>query len=99
MQGVLLGVHMKGFTALMDRWSLTCKSDHDMDKLAHTFSYYYISDAVEQNVLLALWTVKQNQLSDIITLVTKCSLKIQEKFAIYHIRNGQDLQLKTGSSS
>lgn len=50
------------------------------------------------NVLLALWTVKQNQLSDIITLVAKCSLEIQEKFGIYHTREGQDLQLKIGSS-
>ncbi|XP_011929114.1 PREDICTED: adenylate cyclase type 10-like isoform X3 [Cercocebus atys] len=45
-QGVLLGVHVTGFTALMDRFSLTCKSERDMDKLAHIFSYY-ISDIVE----------------------------------------------------
>uniref|UniRef100_A0A452SUJ2 Guanylate cyclase domain-containing protein n=1 Tax=Ursus americanus TaxID=9643 RepID=A0A452SUJ2_URSAM len=91
---------------LMDRFSLTCKSEHDMDKLAHIFSYY-ISDIVERdlscvsagNVLLALWTVKQNQLSDIITLVAKCSLEIQEKFGIYHTREGQDLQLKIGLSA
>jgi adenylate cyclase 10 len=51
------------------------------------------------NVLLALWTVEQNQLSDIITLVAKCSLEIQEKFGIYHAKEGQDLQLKIGSSS
>ncbi|XP_045150711.1 adenylate cyclase type 10-like [Echinops telfairi] len=95
----------------MDRFSLTCKSEHDMDKLAHIFSYY-ISDIVEHvlcfggdilnitgNVLLALWTVKQNQLSDIITLVAKCSLEIQEKFGIYHTREGQDLQLKIGLSA
>lgn len=50
------------------------------------------------NVLLALWTVDQNQLSDIITLVAKCSLEIQEKFGIYHTREGQDLQLKIGIS-
>ncbi|XP_037698571.1 adenylate cyclase type 10-like isoform X2 [Choloepus didactylus] len=110
-QGVLLGVHVTGFTALMDRFSLTCKSEHDMDKLAHIFSYY-ISDIVEHvlcfggdilnitgNVLLALWTVKKNQLSDIITLVVKCSLEIQEKFGIYHTREGQDLQLKIGLSA
>uniref|UniRef100_A0A8I5NW44 Guanylate cyclase domain-containing protein n=1 Tax=Papio anubis TaxID=9555 RepID=A0A8I5NW44_PAPAN len=30
----------------MDRFSLTCKSERDMDKLAHIFSYY-ISDIVE----------------------------------------------------
>ncbi|XP_074204771.1 adenylate cyclase type 10 isoform X6 [Camelus bactrianus] len=110
-QGVLLGVHVTGFTALMDRFSLSCKSEHDMDKLAHIFSYY-ISDIVEHvlcfggdilnitgNVLLALWTVEQNQLSDIITLVAKCSLEIQEKFGIYHTREGQDLQLKIGLSA
>ncbi|XP_064141666.1 adenylate cyclase type 10-like isoform X1 [Loxodonta africana] len=110
-QGVLLGVHVTGFTALMDRFSLTCKSEHDMDKLAHIFSYY-ISDIVEHvlcfggdilnitgNVLLALWTVEKNQLSDIITLVAKCSLEIQEKFGIYHTREGQDLQLKIGLSA
>uniref|UniRef100_A0A667HFY0 Guanylate cyclase domain-containing protein n=1 Tax=Lynx canadensis TaxID=61383 RepID=A0A667HFY0_LYNCA len=51
------------------------------------------------NVLLALWTVKQNQLSDIITLVAKCSLEIQEKFGIYHTKEGQDLQLKIGLSA
>ncbi|XP_006776384.1 PREDICTED: adenylate cyclase type 10-like [Myotis davidii] len=109
-QGVLLGVHVTGFTALMDRFSLTCKSEDDLDKLAHIFSYY-ISDIIEHvlcfggdilnitgNVLLALWTVEQNQLSDIITLVAKCSLEIQEKFGIYHTREGQDLQLKIGSS-
>ncbi|EPY76641.1 adenylate cyclase type 10-like protein [Camelus ferus] len=82
----------------MDRFSLSCKSEHDMDKLAHIFSYY-ISDIVERNVLLALWTVEQNQLSDIITLVAKCSLEIQEKFGIYHTREGQDLQLKIGLSA
>ncbi|XP_061052232.1 adenylate cyclase type 10-like isoform X1 [Eubalaena glacialis] len=110
-QGVLLGVHVTGFTALMDRFSLSCKSEHDMDTLAHIFSYY-ISDIVEHvlcfggdilnitgNVLLALWTVEQNQLSDIITLVAKCSLEIQEKFGIYHTREGQDLQLKIGLSA
>ncbi|XP_070440686.1 adenylate cyclase type 10-like isoform X6 [Equus przewalskii] len=110
-QGVLLGVHVTGFTALMDRFSLTCKSERDMDKLAHIFSYY-ISDIVEHvlcfggdilnitgNVLLALWTVEQNQLSDIITLVAKCSLEIQEKFGIYHTKEGQDLQLKIGLSA
>ncbi|KAM5286550.1 adenylate cyclase type 10-like [Hipposideros larvatus] len=110
-QGVLLGVHVMGFTALMDRFSLTCKSEQDMDKLAHIFSYY-ISDIVEHvlcfggdilnitgNVLLALWTAEQNQLSDIITLVAKCSLEIQEKFGIYHTREGQDLQLKIGLSA
>ncbi|KAG3289417.1 adenylate cyclase type 10-like [Ictidomys tridecemlineatus] len=110
-QGVLLGVHVMGFTALMDRFSLTCKSEHDMDKLAHIFSYY-ISDIVEHvlcfggdilnitgNVLLALWTVEKNQLSDIITLVAKCSLEIQEKFGIYHTREGQDLRLKIGLSA
>lgn len=31
----------------MDRFSLTCKSERDMDKLAHIFSYY-ISDIVER---------------------------------------------------
>ncbi|XP_039710481.1 adenylate cyclase type 10-like [Pteropus medius] len=110
-QGVLLGVHVTGFTALMDRFSLTGKSEHDVDKLAHIFSYY-ISDIVEHvlcfggdilnitgNVLLALWTVEQNQLSDIITLVAKCSLEIQEKFGVYHTREGQDLQLKIGLSA
>ncbi|XP_068413692.1 adenylate cyclase type 10-like [Eschrichtius robustus] len=110
-QGVLLGVHVTGFTALMDRFSLSCKSEHDMDTLAHIFSYY-ISDIVEHvlcfggdilnitgNVLLALWTVEQHQLSDIITLVAKCSLEIQEKFGIYHTREGQDLQLKIGLSA
>ncbi|XP_048203755.1 adenylate cyclase type 10-like [Perognathus longimembris pacificus] len=110
-QGVLLGVHVTGFTALMDRFSLTCKPEHDMDKLAHIFSYY-ISDIVEHvlcfggdilnitgNMLLALWTVKQNQLSDIITLVAKCSLEIQEKFGIYYTTEGQDLQLKIGLSA
>ncbi|KAI5929378.1 Adenylate cyclase type 10 [Manis javanica] len=45
--GVLPGVHVTGFTALMDRFSLTCKSEHDMDKLAHIFSHY-ISDIVER---------------------------------------------------
>ncbi|XP_024898598.1 adenylate cyclase type 10 isoform X3 [Pteropus alecto] len=110
-QGVLLGVHVTGFTALMDWFSLTGKSEHDVDKLAHIFSYY-ISDIVEHvlcfggdilnitgNVLLALWTVEQNQLSDIITLVAKCSLEIQEKFGVYHTREGQDLQLKIGLSA
>uniref|UniRef100_G1PB33 Guanylate cyclase domain-containing protein n=1 Tax=Myotis lucifugus TaxID=59463 RepID=G1PB33_MYOLU len=110
-QGVLLGVHVTGFTALMDRFSLTCKSEDDLDKLAHIFSYY-ISDIIEHvlcfggdilnitgNVLLALWTVEQNQLSDIITLVAKCSLEIQEKFGVYHTREGQDLQLKIGLSA
>ncbi|XP_064217136.1 adenylate cyclase type 10-like isoform X3 [Aotus nancymaae] len=95
----------------MDRFSLTCKSERDMDKLAYIFSYY-ISDIVEHvlcfggdilnitgNVLLALWRVEQNQLSDIITLVAKCSLEIQEKFGIYHTREGQDLQLKIGLSA
>uniref|UniRef100_A0A2K6MIS2 Guanylate cyclase domain-containing protein n=1 Tax=Rhinopithecus bieti TaxID=61621 RepID=A0A2K6MIS2_RHIBE len=92
----------------MDRFSLTCKSERDMDKLAHIFSYY-ISDIVEHvlcfggdilnitgNMLLALWRVEQNQLSDIITLVAKCSL---EKFGIYHTREGQDLLLKIGLSA
>ncbi|XP_072689204.1 adenylate cyclase type 10-like isoform X5 [Canis lupus baileyi] len=46
-QGVLLGVHVMGFTALMDRCSLSCKSERDMDKLARIFSCY-ISDIVER---------------------------------------------------
>ncbi|XP_073938336.1 adenylate cyclase type 10-like [Castor canadensis] len=55
--------------------------------------------SITGNVLLALWTVEQNQLSDIITLVAKCSLEIQEKFGIYHAKEGQDLQLKIGLSA
>ena len=57
-----------------------------------------LSSVSAGNVLLALWTVEQNQLRDIITLVAKCSLEIQEKFGIYHTREGQDLQLKIGSN-
>uniref|UniRef100_A0A8C9DN25 Guanylate cyclase domain-containing protein n=1 Tax=Prolemur simus TaxID=1328070 RepID=A0A8C9DN25_PROSS len=84
---------------LIDRFSLTCKSEDDMDELAHIFSYYISAIEVWWNVLLALWTVERNQLSDIITLVAKCSLEIQEKFGIYHTREGQDLQLKIGLSA
>ncbi|XP_020855139.1 adenylate cyclase type 10-like isoform X4 [Phascolarctos cinereus] len=110
-QGVLLGVHVTGLTALMDKFSLTCNADHSMDKMAHIFSCY-IGDIVEHilcfggdilnitgNALLALWTVEQNQLSDIITLVVKCSLEIQEKFGICHTKEGQDLQIRIGLSA
>lgn len=31
----------------MDRFSLTCKSEDGLDKLAHIFSYY-ISDIIER---------------------------------------------------
>lgn len=44
-QGVPLGIYLMEFTALMDKFNLTCKSEHDVDKLAHIFSHY-ISDMV-----------------------------------------------------
>lgn len=49
------------------------------------------------DALLALWKVERSQLSDIITLALKCSLRIQEEYGVRETEVGLELRVKIGT--
>uniref|UniRef100_A0A674ITW7 Guanylate cyclase domain-containing protein n=1 Tax=Terrapene triunguis TaxID=2587831 RepID=A0A674ITW7_9SAUR len=51
------------------------------------------------DALLALWKVQRSQLSDIITLALKCSLRIQEEYGVRETEVGLTLRVKIGLSA
>ncbi|XP_065259432.1 LOW QUALITY PROTEIN: adenylate cyclase type 10-like [Emys orbicularis] len=51
------------------------------------------------DALLALWKVQRSQLSDIITLALKCSLRIQEEYGVRETEVGLKLRVKIGLSA
>lgn len=48
------------------------------------------------DALLALWKVERKQLKNIITVVTKCSMEIQEFFETQESEEGLDVRVKIG---
>ncbi|XP_073214201.1 adenylate cyclase type 10 [Lepidochelys kempii] len=85
--------------------------DRGADQLTQTLNHY-VGDIVEQvliyggdilnfagDALLALWQVQRSQLSDIITLALKCSLRIQEEYGVRETEVGLELRVKIGLSA
>ncbi|CAM5134261.1 unnamed protein product [Eretmochelys imbricata] len=109
--GVLLFVDISGFTALTEKFSMDTSLDRGADQLTQTLNHY-VGDIVEQvliyggdilnfagDALLALWQVQRSQLSDIITLALKCSLRIQEEYGVRETEVGLELRVKIGLSA
>uniref|UniRef100_A0A8C8R8M7 Adenylate cyclase 10 n=1 Tax=Pelusios castaneus TaxID=367368 RepID=A0A8C8R8M7_9SAUR len=109
--GVLLFADISGFTALTEKFSMDTSLDHGADQLTQTLNHY-VGDIVEEvliyggdilnfagDALLALWKVERSQLSDIITLALKCSLRIQEEYGVRETEVGLELRVKIGLSA
>uniref|UniRef100_A0A8C3SZP5 Adenylate cyclase 10 n=1 Tax=Chelydra serpentina TaxID=8475 RepID=A0A8C3SZP5_CHESE len=109
--GVLLFADISGFTALTEKFSTDTNLDRGADQLTQTLNHY-VGDIVEEvliyggdilnfagDALLALWKVQRNQLSDIITLALKCSLRIQEEYGVRETEVGLELRVKIGLSA
>uniref|UniRef100_A0A452IIZ4 Guanylate cyclase domain-containing protein n=1 Tax=Gopherus agassizii TaxID=38772 RepID=A0A452IIZ4_9SAUR len=109
--GVLLFADISGFTALTEKFSMDTSLDRGADQLTQTLNHY-VGDIVEEvlayggdilnfagDALLALWKVQRSQLSDIITLALKCSLRIQEEYGVRETEVGLELRVKIGLSA
>uniref|UniRef100_K7GIP2 Adenylate cyclase 10 n=1 Tax=Pelodiscus sinensis TaxID=13735 RepID=K7GIP2_PELSI len=109
--GVLLFADISGFTALTEKFSMDTSLDRGADQLTQTLNHY-VGDIVEEvliyggdilnfagDALLALWKVQRSQLSDIITLALKCSLRIQEEYGVRETDVGLELRVKIGLSA
>ncbi|XP_067388626.1 adenylate cyclase type 10 [Emydura macquarii macquarii] len=109
--GVLLFADISGFTALTEKFSMDTALDCGADQLTQTLNHY-VGDIVEEvliyggdilnfagDALLALWKVERSQLSDIITLALKCSLRIQEEYGVRETEVGLELRVKIGLSA
>ncbi|EMP34522.1 Adenylate cyclase type 10 [Chelonia mydas] len=96
--GVLLFADISGFTALTEKFSMDTSLDRGADQLTQTLNHY-VGDIVEGDALLALWKVQRSQLSDIITLALKCSLRIQEEYGVRETEVGLELRVKIGLSA
>ncbi|XP_004589196.2 adenylate cyclase type 10 isoform X4 [Ochotona princeps] len=106
--GVLMFVDISGFTAMTEKFSMAMYMDRGAEQLVEILNYY-ISAIVEKvlifggdilkfagDALLALWKVERKQLKNIITVVTKCSLEIQEFFETQESEEGLDVRVKIG---
>ncbi|XP_065450290.1 adenylate cyclase type 10-like isoform X3 [Chrysemys picta bellii] len=100
-----------GFTALTEKFSTDTSLDCGAEQLTQTLNHY-VGDIVEKvliyggdilkfagDALLALWRVQQSQMSDIITLALKCSLRIQKEYGVRETEVGLKLQVKIGLSA
>ncbi|XP_065450147.1 adenylate cyclase type 10-like [Chrysemys picta bellii] len=109
--GVLLFADISGFTALTEKFSTDTSLDCGAEQLTQTLNHY-VGDIVEKvliyggdilkcagDALLALWRVQRSQMSDIITLALKCSLRIQKEYGVRETEVGLKLQVKIGLSS
>uniref|UniRef100_A0A8C3SYP8 Adenylate cyclase 10 n=1 Tax=Chelydra serpentina TaxID=8475 RepID=A0A8C3SYP8_CHESE len=65
----------------------------------YTISFISVTLFSPGDALLALWKVQRNQLSDIITLALKCSLRIQEEYGVRETEVGLELRVKIGLSA
>ncbi|XP_075765970.1 adenylate cyclase type 10-like [Pelodiscus sinensis] len=109
--GVLLFVELTGFTALLEKLytnhDLNCGtelltqmlSDYAEGIMEHVLCFGGDILTFTGEALLALWKAERNQLSDIITLVAKCSLELQEQFGSSDTEMGRELRLKIGLSA
>uniref|UniRef100_A0A8C8ET58 Guanylate cyclase domain-containing protein n=1 Tax=Oncorhynchus tshawytscha TaxID=74940 RepID=A0A8C8ET58_ONCTS len=79
--GVLLFADVSGFTNLTEKFSLSSKKGYGADEFTRTLNSY-IGETVSRKLavvslsdaILALWTVERVQLSEVISLVVKCSI-------------------------
>ncbi|XP_046887362.1 adenylate cyclase type 10-like [Hypomesus transpacificus] len=110
-QGVLLFADVSGFTNLTEKFSQSCKKGYGADELTRTLNSY-IGDIVSHildaggdilnyagDAILALWAVELKRLSDVISLVVKCSLVIQDKCGVRKTGVGCQLRVKIGISA
>ncbi|XP_053882125.1 adenylate cyclase type 10-like [Malaclemys terrapin pileata] len=109
--GVLLFADISGFTALTEKFSMDTSLNCGAEQLTQTLNHY-VGDIVEEvliyggdilnfagDSLLALWKVQRSQLSDIITLALKCSLRIQKEYGVRETEVGLKLRVKIGLSA
>ncbi|XP_029460830.1 adenylate cyclase type 10-like [Rhinatrema bivittatum] len=109
--GVLLFADISGFTALTETFSRTCKKGYGADQLTRSLNKY-IGDIVHHvlmsggdilnfagDALLALWKVERKHLSEVITLVAKCCMDIQEDCGVRDTKVGIELRVKIGISA
>nr|AVV68761.1 soluble adenylyl cyclase 47 kDa variant [Oncorhynchus mykiss] len=109
--GVLLFADVPGFTNLAEKFSLSSKKGYGADELTRTLNSYigeivsHILDAggdilnYAGDAILALWTVERVQLSEVISLVVKCSLNIQDQCGVRETEVGCQLKVKIGISA
>nr|AVV68759.1 soluble adenylyl cyclase 35 kDa variant [Oncorhynchus mykiss] len=109
--GVLLFADVSGFTNLTEKFSLSSKKGYGADELTRTLNSYigeivsHILDAggdilnYAGDAILALWTVERVQLSEVISLVVKCSLNIQDQCGVRETEVGCQLKVKIGISA
>ncbi|XP_062408009.1 adenylate cyclase type 10-like [Sardina pilchardus] len=109
--GVLLFADVSGFTALTERFSMSSKKGYGADELTRTLNSY-IGDIVSHilaaggdilnyagDAILSLWTVERSMLSEVISLVVKCGLNIQDKCGVRETDVGSVLRVKIGISA
>ncbi|XP_069840947.1 adenylate cyclase type 10 [Dendropsophus ebraccatus] len=109
--GVLLFADISGFTALTEKFSSANKKGNGADELTRTLNSY-MGDIVDHvlvaggdilnfagDALLALWKVRRDQLSEVITLAVQCSMNIQETCAIRDTPVGVELRVKIAISA
>ncbi|XP_054836317.1 adenylate cyclase type 10-like [Eublepharis macularius] len=109
--GVLLFIDISGFTALTEKYSTNTNLENGADQLTQTLNRY-VGDIVEEvmvfggdilnfagDALLALWKVNRRHINDIITLVLKCSLRIQHDYGVCDTEVGLELRVKIGVSA
>nr|XP_056700692.1 adenylate cyclase type 10-like [Euleptes europaea] len=109
--GVLLFIDISGFTALTEKFSTNTNLESGADQLTQTLNRY-VGDIVEEvmvfggdilnfagDALLALWRVNRRHINDIIILVLKCSLRIQQEYGVRDTEVGLELRLKIGISA
>ncbi|KAJ8003480.1 hypothetical protein DPEC_G00148750 [Dallia pectoralis] len=111
LHGVLLFADVSGFTKMTEKYSLSNKKGFGADALTRTLNSY-IGEIVSHilaaggdilnyagDAILALWTVARIQLRDVISLVVKCSLDIQDQCGTRKTEVGCQLRVKIGISA
>uniref|UniRef100_A0A8C7GYB2 Guanylate cyclase domain-containing protein n=1 Tax=Oncorhynchus kisutch TaxID=8019 RepID=A0A8C7GYB2_ONCKI len=104
--GVLLFADVSGFTNLTEKFSLSSKKGYGADEFTRPLNSY-IGETVSRKLavvslsdaILALWTVERVQLSEVISLVVKCSLNIQDQCGVREMEVGCQLKVKIGISA
>ncbi|XP_066433886.1 adenylate cyclase type 10 [Eleutherodactylus coqui] len=109
--GVLIFADISGFTALTEKFSSTNKKGYGADQLTKTLNSY-MADIVDRkwrnggdishlsgDAVLALWKIRRDQLSDVITLTVNCSMEIQENCGVRATNIGVELSVKIAISA
>ncbi|XP_048338489.1 adenylate cyclase type 10 [Sphaerodactylus townsendi] len=109
--GVLLFIDISGFTALTEKYSTNTNLANGADQLTQTLNRY-VGEIVEEvmvfggdilnfagDAMLALWKANRQHINDIIFLVLKCSLRIQQEYGVRDTEVGLELRVKIGISA